>query len=74
MGFLGRKVTLVRLFVWGNATRMSFIGLPDTPTFISGLNTWTVMLAVEHEEYLGAVDLTSDVGNIPTGLASYSLV
>ena len=55
---------------------MSFIGQPDTPTFISGLNAWTVyiVLVVEHEEYLGAVDLTSDVVNIPTGLASYSLV
>ena len=47
---------------------------PDTPTFISGLNAWTVVLVVEHEEYLGAVDLTSDVVNIPTGLASYFLV
>ena len=53
---------------------MSFIGLPDTPTFLSGLNAWTVVLVVEHEEYLGAVELTSDVVNIPTGLASYSLV
>ena len=26
------------------------------------------------EEYLGAVDMTSHVGTIPTGLASYSLV
>ena len=28
---------------------------------------------VEHEEYLEAVDLTSYVGTIPTGLASYIL-
>ena len=27
-----------------------------------------------HEEYLGAVDLTSHVGTIPTWLASYFLV
>ena len=33
------------------------------------------MLGVEHdEEYLGAVDLTSDVVTIPTRLASYFLV
>ena len=32
------------------------------------------MLDVEHEEYLGAVDLTSDVVTIPTRLASYFLV
>ena len=69
---VGEKTTVI-LSVH-NATRMSFIGLPDTPTFISGLNAWTVVLVVEHEEYLGAVDLTSDVVNIPTGLASYSLV
>ena len=32
------------------------------------------MLGVEHdEEYLGAVDLTSDVVTIPTRLASYFL-
>ena len=27
-----------------------------------------------HEEYLGAVDMTSHVGTIPTGLAAYLLV
>ena len=32
------------------------------------------MLGVEHEEYLGAVDLTSDVVTMPTWLASYFLV
>ena len=32
------------------------------------------MLGVEHEEYLGAVDLTSDVVIIPTRLASDFLV
>ena len=31
------------------------------------------MLDLEHEEYLGAVDLTSDVVTIPTRLASYFL-
>ena len=41
---------------------------------ISGLNAWIVVLVVEHEEYLGAVDLTSDVVTIPTGLASYFFV
>ena len=50
---------------------MSFMGWLDTPTSVSGLNAW---LGVEHEEYLGAVDLTSDVVTIPTWLASYFLV
>ena len=31
------------------------------------------MFGVEHEEYPEAVDLTSDVGTIPTWLASYFL-
>ena len=39
--------------------------------FVSGLNAWIVVLGVEHEEYLGAVDLTSDVVTIPTRLPSY---
>ena len=53
---------------------MSFMGWLDTYSFVSGLNAWTVVLVVEHEEYLAAVDLTSDVGTIPTWLASYFLV
>ena len=53
---------------------MSFMGWLDTPSFVSGLNAWTVVLVVEHEEYLAAVDLTSDVVTIPTWLASYFLV
>ena len=36
----------------------------------SGLNAWIVVVDVEHEEYLEAVDLTSYVGTIPTRLAS----
>ena len=52
---------------------MSFMAWIDTPTFVSGLNAWIVVLGVEHEEYLGAVDLTSDVVTIPTRLASYFL-
>ena len=32
------------------------------------------LLFFVHEEYLGAVDMTSHVGTIPTGLASYFLV
>ena len=35
----------------------------------SGLNAWIVVFDFEHE-YLEAVDLTSYVGTIPTGLAS----
>ena len=45
--------------------------------FVSGLNAWTVVVVLffVHEEYLGAVDMTSHVGTIPTaGLASYFLV
>ena len=42
----------------------------DTPTLFSGLNAWIIVFDVEHEEYLGAVDLTSYLGTIPTGLAS----
>ena len=46
----------------------------DTPSFVSGLNAWIVAFGVEHKEYLAAVDLTSDVGTIPTLLASRFLV
>ena len=53
---------------------MSFMGYRDTPTSVSGLNAWIVVLGVEHEEYLGAADLTSEVVTIPTWLASYFLV
>ena len=53
---------------------MSFMGWLDTPSFVSGLNAWIVVFSVDHEEYLEAVDLTSYVGTIPTGLASYFLV
>ena len=42
----------------------------DTPTLFSGLNAWIIVFDVEHEEYLGALDLTSYLGTIPTGLAS----
>ena len=35
---------------------------------------WIVVFGAEHEEYLVAVDLTSDVGTIPTRFASYFLV
>ena len=69
--FLGRMVTLVCL---RQSTRVSFMGWLDTPSFVSGLNAWIVVLGVEHEEYLVAVDLTSDVGTIPTWLVSYFLV
>ena len=51
---------------------MSFMCRLDTPSFVSGLNTWIVVFGVEHEEYLVAVDLTSDVGT--TWLVSYFLV
>ena len=53
---------------------MSFMGWLDTPTLLFGLNAWIVVFDVEHEEYLEAVDLTSYVGTIPTGLASDILV
>ena len=56
------------------STRVSFMGCLDTPSFVSGLNAWIVVFGLEHEEYLEAVDLTSYVGTIPTGLASYFLV
>ena len=68
--FLGSKVTLVCL---RQSTRVSFIGGLDTPALFSGLNAWSFVFGVEHEEYLEAVDLTSYVGTIPTGLASYIL-
>ena len=53
---------------------MSFVG-PQIllRSIVSGLNAETVVVFV-HEEYLGAVDMTSHVGTIPTGLASYFLV
>ena len=70
--FLGRMVTLVCL---RQSTQISFMGWLDTPSFVSGLNAWIVVfVGVEHEEYLVAVDLTSDVVTIPTWLASYFLV
>ena len=69
--FLGSMVTLVCL---RQSTRVSFMGWLDTPSFVSGLNAWIVVLGVEHEEYLKDVDLTSYVGTIPTWLASYFLV
>ena len=69
--FLGSMVTLVCL---RQSTRVSFMGWIDTPSFVSGPNAWIVVFGVEHEEYLEAVDLTSYVGTIPTGLASYFLV
>ena len=65
--FLGSKVTLVCL---RQSTRVSFMDWLDTPTLFFGLNAWIVVFDVEHEEYLEAVDLTSYVGTIPTGLAS----
>ena len=46
------------------------MGWLDTPTLFSGLNAWIVVFRVGHEEYPEAVDLTSYVGTIPTGLAS----
>ena len=53
---------------------MSFVGLQDTSSpFVSGLNAWIVVFGFEHE-YLEAVDLASNVGIIPTWLASYFLV
>ena len=70
--FLGRMVTLVCLI---QSTRTCVIhGSLDTISFVSGLNAWIVVLGVAHEEYLVAVDLTSDVGAIPTRLAAYFLV
>ena len=53
---------------------MSFVGRQILPrSIVSGLNAWTVVVFV-HEEYLGAVDMTSHVGTIATGLAFYFLV
>ena len=69
---LGRRVTLVCL---RQSTRMPFMGwLLDTSSFVPGLNASIVVLVVEHEKYLAAVDLTSDVVTTPTWLASYFLV
>ena len=65
--FLGSKVTLVCL---RQSARVSIMGWLDTPTLFSGRNAWIVVFDVEHEEYLEAVDLTSYVGTISTGLAS----
>ena len=53
---------------------MSFMGWLDTLLYVSRLNAWIVVLVVEREEYLAAVNLTSDVVSIPTWLASYFLV
>ena len=53
---------------------MSFMGWLDTPSFVSGLHAWIVMLGDEYEEHLEAVDMTSSVGTIPTWFASYFLV
>ena len=68
---LGRRVTLVGL---RQSTRISFMGWLHTSSFVSSLNAWIVVLVVEHEEYLAAVDLTSDVVTIPTWLTSYFFV
>ena len=65
---------MVTLVCLRQSTRVSFMGWIHTPSFVSGLNAWIVVFGVEHEEYLEAVDLTSYVGTIPTGLASYFLV
>ena len=54
---------------------LSFVGRQiPLRSLVSGLNAWTVVLLYVHEEYLGAVEMTSHVGTIPTGLASYFLV
>ena len=50
------------------------IQVPKNNRFRKYKKQWIVVLVVEHEEYLGAVDLTSDVVTIPTRLASYFLV
>ena len=65
---------MVTLVCLRQSTRVSFMGWLDTPSFVSGLNAWIVVLGVEHEEYLKDVDLASYVGTIPTWLASYFLV
>ena len=48
---------------------VSFMGWLDTPMLFSDLNA-SLLFDVGHKEYLEAVDLTSYVGTIPTGLAS----
>ena len=50
------------------------MGWLDNPSFVSDLNAWIVVFGVEHEEYLAAVDLTTDVVTIPTWLASCFLL
>ena len=51
---------------------MSYVGRQILlRSLVSGLNAWTVVVFCAHEEYLGAVDMTSHVGTIPTWLASY---
>ena len=65
---------MVTLVCLRQSTRVSSMGCLGTPSFVSGLTAWIVLFGVEHEEYLEAVDLTSYVGTIPTGLASYFLV
>ena len=55
-------------------TLLSFVGRQILHrSIVSGLKAWAVVVFV-HEEYLGALDMTSHVGTIPTGLASYFLV
>ena len=43
---LGSMVTLVFL---RQSTRVSFIGWPDTPSFVSDLNAWIVVFGAKHE-------------------------
>ena len=61
------------ILVCSRHTTLSFVG-PQIllRSIVSGLNAETVVVFV-HEKYLGAVDMTSHVGTIPTGLASYFL-
>ena len=54
--FFGKYVVLVCLRY---STRMSFMGRPDTPSFVADLNACIVVLCSEHEEYRETVDLTS---------------
>ena len=62
------------ILVCSRHTTLPFVGRQILlRSIVSGLNAWTGVVFV-HEEYLGAVDMTSHVGTIPTGLASYFLV
>ena len=58
-------------------TTLSFVGRHILlRSLVSGLNAWRTvpLLFFVHEEYLGAVDMTSHLGIIlSTGLASYFL-